>query len=80
LDPRGKHESSFAWGLGESMNNQDEAYALLQGLHLAIELGVKNLIVIGDSSVIIKLMLSQSPSSDNKIVSIIARSQKEVGM
>jgi hypothetical protein len=50
LDPRGKIEASFTWGLGVSMNNQAEAYALLQGHCLAIESGLKNLILIGNLS------------------------------
>jgi ribonuclease HI len=78
LDPRGKLEAGFTWGLGESMNNQVEAYALIQGLFFEIELDLKNLIVIDNSSMIIKLMLYQSPSFDNKIASITDHSQKEV--
>jgi hypothetical protein len=28
-DPKGKHESNYAWGLGIAMNNQIEAYSLM---------------------------------------------------
>lgn len=32
LDPKGQLETTYAWGLGNSTNNQAEAYALIQGL------------------------------------------------
>jgi ribonuclease HI len=53
MDLEKKLEASFAWGLGEYTNSQAEAYELLEGLQLTIKLRFKNLIVMGDSSVII---------------------------
>jgi ribonuclease HI len=64
--------------LGISTNNQAEAYALLQGLLLAKESSIKSLIIIGDSSIIIKSMVMKSIPSDNKLALIIARINKEV--
>jgi ribonuclease HI len=60
LDPEIKMEITFALGLGISTNNQYEAYVLFKGLFLAKESNKKSLIVIGDSSVIIKSMVMES--------------------
>jgi ribonuclease HI len=74
---RGKQELTYAWGLGTTTNNQAEAYTLLQGLLLINASRVRTLIVIGDSSIIIKLMNSKKTLSDSKLASLIARIQKE---
>ena len=49
-------ESKFSWGLGIDTNNMAEALALWQGLRIARELGISNLIVIGDSRVVIRVL------------------------
>ena len=46
-------EFKFAWGLGIDTNNMAEALALWQGLRIAGELGISELIVIGNSKVVI---------------------------
>ena len=46
-------EFKLDWGLGIDTNNMAEALALWQGLTIAVELGISELIVIGDSRVII---------------------------
>jgi ribonuclease HI len=43
--PGGNLESTFAWSIGHSSNNQVEAYALLQGLILAKAQGITVLTV-----------------------------------
>jgi hypothetical protein len=78
LDPYGKLKTTFVWSLGKSTNNQARVYTLLWGLLLEIESRIKNLIAIGDSSTIIKLMLSKSPLSHKKIAYILAHIQREV--
>jgi len=77
LDPKGKLEMNFVWDLGEATNNRVEANAKLHGLFITLESGIESLIVIRDSSTIIKLMRTKSPSPDSKIASTIAHSQKE---
>jgi ribonuclease HI len=42
IDPGGKTEATFAWGLGKSTNNRAEAYALFQGLRVAADLQIKS--------------------------------------
>ena len=49
-------ESKFAWGLGIDTNNMAEALALWQGLRIAMALGISELIVIGDSRVVIRAL------------------------
>jgi hypothetical protein len=78
FDPEGRMESTFAWGLGTSTNNQDEAYALFQGLLLANDSNIESMIIVGDSSVIIKSMVLHTTLKDNKLASIIARINKVV--
>jgi len=48
LDLGGKVETTYAWGLGNSTNNQIDAYVIFQGLCIAIKFIIKYLIVIGD--------------------------------
>ena len=49
-------EFKFAWGLGIDTNNMAEALALWQGLRIAEDLGITELIVIGDSRVVIRAL------------------------
>lgn len=56
LGPSGMLEVSFSWGLGHDSNNMAEALALWQGLRLAATKNIQNLVVFGDSSVIIQAL------------------------
>ena len=49
-------DSNFSWGLGIDTNNMAEALALWQGLRIARELGISNLIIIGNSRVVIRAL------------------------
>jgi ribonuclease HI len=54
----------YAWGLGEMKNNQDEAYALYQGLILEKDQGYQYMVIMGDSKSIISLIrIGNLPSS-----------------
>jgi ribonuclease HI len=55
-----KRQLTFAWGLGIASNNLAEAYALMQGLRLAIEANIQSLIVVGDSKLIIGKMVTKN--------------------
>ena len=46
--------SSYAWGLGTDSNNKAKFCGLLQGLKIAISKGMANLIVFGDSRLLIQ--------------------------
>jgi ribonuclease HI len=78
LDPKGNQENTFEWGLGRASNNQVETLALFQGLRILDESYIKRLIVIGDSTLVIKLMLRASSLSDGKLIRIVKRIRKEV--
>ena len=56
--PEGSMEFKFAWGLGNGTNNMAEALALWQGLRIAGELGISELIIIGDSRVVIRALVA----------------------
>jgi ribonuclease HI len=56
FNPEGKCELTYAWGLGESTNNQEEALSLYQGLNILSSKEIRSLIVISDSLVIIQKM------------------------
>ena len=45
----GRIEHSFAWGLGHSTSIQAKALSLLQGLKKVKKVGIKEVIIIGDS-------------------------------
>ena len=54
FDPGGIKLKDFAWGLGRSTNNKAEWLALLKGLEIAITLGIQELVVLGDSLLVIR--------------------------
>ena len=55
LDPEGKHETTFEWGYNLEVvtNNQAEAHTLYHGLIILQGLNIKNVMVLGDSSLVI---------------------------
>eukprot|EP00253_Pinus_taeda_P032878 PITA_32878 len=57
-DPQGKTIVTYEWGLGTMSNNKAEAYSLLLGTSIAKNLGIQNLLVMGDSAIIIAAMNS----------------------
>ena len=52
--PGGNKQKDFAWGLGRSTNNHAEWQALLKGLEIAITLEIQDLVVFGDSLLVIR--------------------------
>ena len=60
LLPSGSVHSSFAWGLGVESNNFAEYHALWQGLRQALSLNIRNILVFGDSKMVIQAMRSNS--------------------
>ena len=62
FDSQGKVENTYAWGLGISMRNQEEALSLWLGLKQAERISISNLIVVCDSIVMIRhLSLKMNP-------------------
>jgi ribonuclease HI len=54
FDPDGTNKLYFAWVLRHSSNNQVEALVVLKGLELIITEKYKDIVVIGDSKLVIK--------------------------
>jgi ribonuclease HI len=66
-------ESSYSWSLSTHSNNLVEAYGLLQGMKIAKLLNIHNLVVIGDSFLIIKYIQQGTFSSDARLASVLGR-------
>ena len=62
LDPGGKIEHSFAWGLGNRTNNEAEWLALLQGLHILQAKNFRKVLIFGDSKHVISKLINGYPS------------------
>ena len=58
LDPEGKIEQTFAWGLGFRTNNEAEWMALLQGLTILADTDLCRVAIFGDSRHVIYKMLN----------------------
>ena len=52
---------------GHMTNNQAEACAVLQGLSLTHQCGIRKLLVFGDSTIIIRHMIHGTTPKDNKL-------------
>ena len=61
----------------EAYNNQAKALSLFQGLRILDFEWTRSLLVIGDSSIIIRLMCHSSPPMDCNIARLIFRIQQE---
>jgi ribonuclease HI len=61
----------FSWGLGNVTNNSAEAYALWQGIRLAKAYGFRKIIILGDSMIMIRVLINQSdPDSKALLLTI----------
>eukprot|EP00253_Pinus_taeda_P004040 PITA_04040 len=65
----------YEWGLGENSNNRVEGLALFQGLTQLIKLGIKKAVVLGDSSIIIRLMVYRQSTPNILLQQINQRNQ-----
>jgi ribonuclease HI len=63
-DPGGKTTSRYHWNLGTETNNKVEAYTLLKGVQLAHSKEIRELVVLGDSNTIIRLMVKGTNPKD----------------
>ena len=58
LDPEGKTEQNFVWGIGCRTNNEAECMALLQGLMILTNSDLYKVVIFGDSRHVIYKMLN----------------------
>jgi ribonuclease HI len=79
IDPEGTTETCFAWELGITSNNKEEAYALWQGLNIAKDIGAHLIKVVKDSRMIINHMVKKTSPRDNLLASILDRSRQLEG-
>ena len=56
ISPDSQLETNFSWRIGRETNNIAEALALWQGLMIAMSWGINDLIVLGDSRIIIQAL------------------------
>jgi hypothetical protein len=73
VSPTGHLELRFAWGLGIETNNRAEALALWQGLNQAIIHNVQDLVIIGDSRLIIQALILRKRVKNAKLQHILEK-------
>jgi hypothetical protein len=61
----------YALGLGTATNNCAEAMALWQGLRQANKQGIRNLVIIGDSRIIIKAIIQPSKNKNAQLNNLL---------
>jgi ribonuclease HI len=64
---------NYYWNIGKDTNNKAEVYALLKGLHLENQSQIQNLNVVGDSKVIIRMMIQGSEPKNLSLKRVIDR-------
>jgi hypothetical protein len=65
----------FAWGLGMETNNRAEALTLWQGLNQAITHNVRDLVILGDSRIIIQALIICTKVTKEKLQHILDKIQ-----
>ena len=71
FEPDEVHESLYSWGLEEDTNNIVEYLSLWKGLFQFHAHGISEIIVIGDSRLIIQAMVTKSLPTQMKLWQII---------
>jgi ribonuclease HI len=79
VNPNGQLELSYAWGLGAETNNRAEALALWQGLNQAISKNVQDLVIIGDSRIIIQALILRNTVKQAKLQHILEKVHLQLG-
>jgi ribonuclease HI len=69
----------FTWGLKTETNNRAEALALWQGLIQAIIHSIQDLVIIGDSRIVIKALIHQSKLKNEKLNNLLKKIQLLLG-
>ena len=73
FSPGGKIESRYSWGLGTKSNNEAEALALLKGCQLVAERNLHEVNIFGDSTIIIRGLLSNQRMKNTRLENITQR-------
>jgi ribonuclease HI len=72
-DPLGKIDLTYTWGLRMDTNNHAEILALWQGLNLATERNVQNLVIFGDSRIIIQAIISKKKPKNLQLAQVYSK-------
>ena len=73
IDPDGNVEIEYYWNIGQDSNNMAEAYGLWQGLKQLKDKGVGEVMVFGDSKLIIQAMNGENHCKHVRLVRLINR-------
>jgi ribonuclease HI len=73
--PGGRTKTFFSWSLGIQSNNLAEAYGLFQGMEIAKLLNIHNLVMIGDSLIIIRYMQQGTNSFEARLSVVLDRTR-----
>ena len=73
INPGGKVEIEYYWNIGYNSNNMAEAYGLWQGLKQVQKKGVEEVMVIGDSRLIIQALNGGRRGKNERTERIINR-------
>jgi len=73
FDLGGNIKTFYSWGLGSASNDIVEAYALFQGLKLAIEKKINKLTVFRDSMIVANVVIHRTQMGTNPFNGIINR-------
>jgi ribonuclease HI len=76
FDLRGNQIDYYAWGFVNVFNNMVEAYSLWKGLDIKKEEGLKTLIILGDSMLVMRAMVGNSEPGRNALTILILRIHK----
>jgi ribonuclease HI len=76
FDSNGKEEIFNVWGIGNIINNQVEVLALWKGVWNMMNKGVKKMLVVGDSMIVIQQMISKPLPKEPHLYIMIDRTQK----
>ena len=70
-NPNGNIILRYAWGLGIESNNKAEALALWQGLTQALFINIQDLIVLGDSRLLIQALNQNTRVANGQLQHVI---------
>ena len=73
LNPTGKVEIEYSWNIGHETNNMAEAYGLWQGLKQVQKVGAEEVVVIGDSRIIIQAMRGGRRGKNERMERLLKR-------
>jgi ribonuclease HI len=62
---------SYALGLGTETNNIAEAMALWQGLHQAKKQGIQELVIVGDSRLVVRAIICRTQTQSAKLNNLL---------